>query len=785
MGNSERDDSLGFDQTLFPSSPQLSKKEADEKPLPTGDSSMKQSLGNLNTIGNPVNRARPTPFFSGQLDQGVLSEGLSLGDNYRLDQRLGRGGMGEAWKASDLMADRNVVIKLVPPEIRNAEFAMGQVRDTFLKVHALQHQHICPIMGLIEDPNYGVYLVMKFINGKTLDVYRRDYIAEHGRFPASEAIQILWAVARALDYSHDRKVLHRDVKPQNIMISPEDGVQLIDFGLAAEIRSSMMHVSETPMDMTGTRPYMAPEQWRGRLQDAQTDQYALGVTAYELIAGYLPFQTQDIGVLRECVLNDEPEQIPGIADHINTAIRKAISKRREDRFENCRAFIKAMATKPKETEKNNPPPLPTLKPEILSPPPAPSTSILPTHDIAVSELTTQILPVSSITSKGKKFLHDFFIREDFSFFWAAAGVLTAVLLFLMIWFLTKVTQTGTNPDSAFIVTQPQPEHDQEKTSDVVPSLENPTLAPISSVDNVLPNASPGYHLLFNGRSFREQWRTLGGDWKTENGILTCRENGIILSLQEYENFSFRFDFRFSAGTNNGVLIRVPRDGNAVNGGFEIQIMDDSAPEHQRLSANQRHGSIWNVEAALSGHVKPIGQWNRQEVYVNDKTVRVTLNGVDILSTNIRRYNAQINKSSGYIGFSHMKGTIELRNIEIKDLSPPSASASTPRVIATYPTDKDQFVHTSLREVSVTFDTDMDRRFMDWGTLYHDSPPAAPFAKPYWRSDQTCVMPIQALSPNTEYHVCLNHTNSSGFHGKNGKRVEPFKFRFRTQTANYE
>ncbi len=212
------------------------------------------------------------------------------------------------------------------------------------------------MMSLNDDPTYGFYVVMKFINGKTLDVYRKDYIAEHGRFPLAEAVRILWDVARALDYSHERKVLHRDVKPQNIMVSPEDGVQLIDFGLAAEIRSSMMQVSETPMDMAGTRPYMAPEQWRGRLQDAKTDQYALAVTAYELIVGRQPFQGTDVAVLRECVLNETPEPISGISEHINAALAKALSKKREDRFPDCRSFIKAMAEKPMEPETAEVPP---------------------------------------------------------------------------------------------------------------------------------------------------------------------------------------------------------------------------------------------------------------------------------------------------------------------------------------------------------------------------------------------------------------------------------------------
>ena len=289
----------------------------------------------------------------GLSDSNSFTGGDLLAGYLQLEEKLGRGGMGEAWKASDLMAKRKVVIKLVSPEVRNVGAAMGQVREIFQKVHELQHQHICPVLGLGDDPACGVYLVMKFINGKTLDVYRKDYIAEHGRFSITEAVRILWDVACALDYSHEQKVLHRDVKPQNIMISPKDGVQLIDFGLAAEIRTSLMQVSETPMDMAGTRPYMAPEQWKGRLQDAKTDQYALAVTAYELIAGRKPFEGDDVAVLRECVLNELPEPIADVPEHINAALSKAMSKRRGDRFPDCMSFVSALTAQEPSNRRTN------------------------------------------------------------------------------------------------------------------------------------------------------------------------------------------------------------------------------------------------------------------------------------------------------------------------------------------------------------------------------------------------------------------------------------------------
>jgi len=267
--------------------------------------------------------------------------------SYRLEKMLGRGGMGEAWMAYELFTKRFVVLKFVPREIQHVEAAMESVRESFNRIHALQHQHICPVYGLFADQKYGIYLVMKYIDGVPLDEYKRKQVARHGKMSLSDAVQILWGIAKGLDYAHGKMVIHRDIKPQNVMISKTDGVQIIDFGLAEEIRANMVKFSEVEMNVAGTRPYMAPEQWKGRLQDARTDQYALAVTAYELFTGHPPFHGSDVGVLRECVLKDEPEPIAGLPEHINVALFKALSKKREDRFPDCKSFIRALAAKTK------------------------------------------------------------------------------------------------------------------------------------------------------------------------------------------------------------------------------------------------------------------------------------------------------------------------------------------------------------------------------------------------------------------------------------------------------
>jgi hypothetical protein len=154
---------------------------------------------------------------------------------------------------------------------------------------------------------------------------------------------VLRPVAEALDYAHRQKVIHRDIKPANIMVSGEaDDVQLVDFGLAAAIRTSMSTVSGQRMETSGTRPYMAPEQWRGEEQDARTDQYALAVVAYELLAGRLLFESTDFGVLRMCALNDPPSPVEDQPESVNRALMTGLAKRREERFGSCGELIDAI-----------------------------------------------------------------------------------------------------------------------------------------------------------------------------------------------------------------------------------------------------------------------------------------------------------------------------------------------------------------------------------------------------------------------------------------------------------
>ena len=280
-------------------------------------------------------------------------------DDFRVLEKLGRGGLGEVWKARDLTGNRDVALKFVPRDIQFHEEEMERVRETFQTIHALHHQHICPTLALRRHPDFGSYLMMAFVDGVPLSFYLRQV----KKVPLIRALEILRPVAEALDYAHSRNVIHRDIKPGNVMLvfgkNPDGSmnfdqlrdVQLIDFGLASEFRQSMTRVSQVRMSTSGTRPYMSPEQFQGKGQDARTDQYSLGTLAYELLCGKLPFQAEDDFVLFNCIMNVQPEPLKDQPDWVNTALLQAMAKDRTVRFSSCVKFLTALEGKEAEKVK--------------------------------------------------------------------------------------------------------------------------------------------------------------------------------------------------------------------------------------------------------------------------------------------------------------------------------------------------------------------------------------------------------------------------------------------------
>lgn len=295
--------------------------------------------------------------------------GASLGriDQYELIRELGGGGFGTVYLAEDTVSGVKVAVKGLPPLVRNSREELENIRRNFALVSRLTHENIAKalVLHLARQVNYtdgktaknlrvqdgDTLMVMDYAPGVTLSSWRKRF--PDGKVPVEKTVEIVRQIASALDYAHSQRIVHRDIKPSNIMIDVRAdgslGVSVLDFGLAAEIRSSLSRVSMMVTDMSGTRPYMAPEQWQGRRQGEGTDQYALAVLAYELFTGDVPFAsafaTGDPMVMMNVVANEPPEMPHDLPKQVRTALSKALSKKMDERFVTCGDFVKALEGK--------------------------------------------------------------------------------------------------------------------------------------------------------------------------------------------------------------------------------------------------------------------------------------------------------------------------------------------------------------------------------------------------------------------------------------------------------
>jgi sulfatase modifying factor 1 len=285
--------------------------------------------------------------------------GDSLG-KYKLLTRLDSGGMGDVWKAQAGGTGRLVAIKLLPIEARDSRAAFAEVEETFQLVEGLTHQSICKALELEQDPVFGPYLVLDFVRGMRLDDYARQWRREGKSIGVAEVVAWLEPIAEALDYAHqhevhrpggriDKGVLHRDVKPANIMLKLDSAGQvtgsvLIDYGLAATIRQTISRHTRQTVDLSGTLPYMAPEQVRGLPLgwNARTDQYALAVVAYELLAGSLPLWSEDPQALREAIKTEVPSAIAEFPAGVNAMLARGLAKLPLDRYGSCGELLREL-----------------------------------------------------------------------------------------------------------------------------------------------------------------------------------------------------------------------------------------------------------------------------------------------------------------------------------------------------------------------------------------------------------------------------------------------------------
>ncbi len=275
--------------------------------------------------------------------------GMLIGGRYKVERFLGRGGMGDVWLASEMEGDekiQSVVLKIIPRALQKNPVQLKKFTDSFELARMLRHPNICSALTIARDATFGFCLVMDYVNGIELSRYQKRMPG--GVFSFQQTLDILAPIASALDYAHKKKIIHRDIKPQNIMIPIEaevplvDELQIIDFGLAMQFHSTTSGVDDVFGATSGTIPFMPPEQINGVRQDARTDQYSMAVMVYRMLSGKTPFACKDTDVMLERILNDDPPIIEYYSSRVNSVLRKGLAKDRKMRYATCTQFLDAL-----------------------------------------------------------------------------------------------------------------------------------------------------------------------------------------------------------------------------------------------------------------------------------------------------------------------------------------------------------------------------------------------------------------------------------------------------------
>ncbi|MCL2219494.1 MAG: protein kinase [Chitinispirillia bacterium] len=252
---------------------------------------------------------------------------------YRITGRLGKGGMGDIYKAEQSPLKRVVALKVLPPQMQRDEEFEQRFEVEARAISQLEHQNIVSLIDYGEDDGYR-YIAMQYIDGMDLGAY----IADSRTMTIAEIIDFSKQICRGLRYAHSRGIIHRDIKPQNILLDRGKGIHITDFGIAKVPKFDLMRVNPiTQHGLTvGTPEYMSPEQALGRRIDVQTDIYSLGIVMYEMLTRKPPFIGNNPMAIAHMQVNVQPSppshkrrDMPKMLDMIVT---KALKKDKSERY---------------------------------------------------------------------------------------------------------------------------------------------------------------------------------------------------------------------------------------------------------------------------------------------------------------------------------------------------------------------------------------------------------------------------------------------------------------------
>lgn len=267
-------------------------------------------------------------------------EGQLLGGRYQLERQVGGGGMAIVYKARDVMLHRQVAVKLLRPQFGYDEDFVHRFRREAQSVASLSHPNVVSVYDVGQDRETH-YMVMEYIEGPTL----KDVINTRGALPVEEAVRIALQVCDALEHAHQNKIIHRDIKPHNILIGRNNRVKVTDFGIARAVTQATITHTGSVM---GSVHYFSPEQARGGITGEKSDIYSLGIVLYEMVTGRVPFSGESpisVALMHLQEPLPEPRQInPNIPQSVENIILQALAKNPAFRYKNAAEMLEDLET---------------------------------------------------------------------------------------------------------------------------------------------------------------------------------------------------------------------------------------------------------------------------------------------------------------------------------------------------------------------------------------------------------------------------------------------------------
>src|SRR5256714_13311772 len=262
----------------------------------------------------------------------MVSGGTVLGGRYKLDERIASGGMGDVWKGTDEVLGRTVAVKILLPSLLDEPGFAERFRGEARTMATINHPGVVDVYDYGSDPAAGAYLVMEYVEGDALS----RTLSKVGRLTPARTMNLMAQAADALHAAHEKGIVHGDVRPGNLLVRPNGTLVLTDFGIA---RAAAVGQLTQAGAVLGTASYISPEQASGAVATPLSDVYALGVVAYQCLAGRRPFEGDNPLEIAMRHVRDQPAPLPGdIPPAVRTVVDRALAKDPSARYPSAAAF---------------------------------------------------------------------------------------------------------------------------------------------------------------------------------------------------------------------------------------------------------------------------------------------------------------------------------------------------------------------------------------------------------------------------------------------------------------